>query len=66
MTFTFANGSCNVATYAFSLPIGRTMLGGQQPKSAYTNICSCEGSDGCRNYLTHRAILKEDDDENDD
>ncbi|CAG2224633.1 unnamed protein product [Mytilus edulis] len=24
------------------------------------------GSDGCRNYLTHQAILEEDDDENDD
>ncbi|CAC5418097.1 RNF213 [Mytilus coruscus] len=37
-----------------------------QQNSAYANICSCEGSDGSRNYLTHRAILGEDDDENDD
>ena len=35
-------------------------------RSTYTNICSCKGSDGCRNYLIHRAILEEDDDENDD
>lgn len=29
-----------------------------------TTICSCEGSESCRNYLTHIQISEEDDDEN--
>ncbi|CAG2213910.1 unnamed protein product [Mytilus edulis] len=35
-------------------------------KCPCTNICSSGGSDGCSNYLTRRAILEEDDYENDD